>query len=218
MKKVLIAVLALACFAGGANAQSPSRQKFEQVFFRAQVAANSPSVWDSMVTKRVGAAGASSVLDTTVAISTDGWDVPRNQALSDTAGAFCTLIVYDAADGDCESGADSLSVAMQVSADGITWANVNVFVGGTTGQTTTSRNDQTIVTGIFQGRLSVNGAALAAGQPIWIWRYKTRSVFRHDLNDFGNVTMWPYIRFVLAFHDAKGYMVSAKIARLSTKD
>ena len=188
--------------------------KFDEVKFRAQVAANPASVWDSTVTSRVGAGGASSVLDTTVAISTEGWVIPINQALSDTSGVFCTLIVHDAtAAGDCESGADSLAVAMQVSADGTTWTTLAAVAAQAAPTTNpiTSRNNQTIVNGTFHDRLSMNGAALAAGAPIWMFKFKMRSVTPLDGSDVANAYQFPFIRFVLSFHDAKGYIVQAKV-------
>lgn len=209
-----LAALTLATSAWAVGTPVATFSKFDQVVFRSQVAANAPSVWDSITTMRVGAGGASSVLDTTVAISTEGWYTPSNQALSDTSGVFCTLIVHDAlGSDDCESGADSLAVAMQVSADGQTWTSLSSAVGIAAGTTNPigSRNNQTIAGGVFHDRLSMNGAALAAGQPIWMFKFKVRSVTPVDGSDHTNAFQFPYIRFVLSFHDAKGYKVQAKL-------
>lgn len=216
--RILIAALAaFTLFAGSAWAIGTPVSvftKFDDVKFRAQVAANPASIWDSTVTSRVGAAGASSVLDTTVAISTEGWVIPINQAINDTSGVFCTLIVHDAtAAGDCESGADSLAVAMQVSADGVTWTTLAAVAAQAAPTTNpiTSRNNQTIASGTFHDRLSMNGAALAAGQPIWAFKFKMRSVTPLDGSNVAEAYQFPYIRFVLSFHDAKGYIVQAKV-------
>lgn len=213
---VSIAVISTASWAGPSV---PVHYQWDEVKFRAQVAANPVGVWDSLVTMRVGAAGASSVLDTTVAISTAGWVVPGNQALSDTSGVFCYLVVHDApGSDDCESGADSLAVAMQGSADGQTWVTFLTFKTGTAASTITSRNNQTIVSGVFTDQISANGAALAAGQPVWVYKFKKRAASALDGVELGDPMCFPLIRFVLSFHDAKGYKVAAKIGHLSAVD
>lgn len=217
LNRVVGAVLALSLCASGAWAIGQPVAMFskvDQVIFRASVAANPTSQWDSLTTMRVGAAGASSVLDTTLAISTEGWVFPTNQPLNDTSFVFCTLIVHDAiGSDDCESGADSLAVAMQVSADGQTWTTLAAVAGQAAGTTNpiTSRNNQTILSGNFHDRISMNGAALAAGQPIWLFKFKQRTATALDGSDAANAYVFPYIRFVLSFHDAKGYKVQAKV-------
>lgn len=221
MKKLALAALALFALTPPAYAVNGAVSQHInqiQVKFRSQVAANPSSVWDSVVTRRVGAAGASSVLDTTAAISTLGWSVPQNHALTDTSGMFCTLIVYDApgTDDQCESGADSLSVAVQVSADMETWTTLSAITGQAGGTTNpiTSRNDQTIAAGSFHGRLSSNGASLAAGQPIWNFTFKLRAVGGLAITDPNAISRFPFIRFILSFHDAKGYKVAAKVIHM----
>jgi len=222
MKKNLVFILltlaALASCASSAFAAGPSSGRnmdYQQVFFRTQTAANPASAWDSLTTSRVGAAGASSVLDTTVAISTAGWDIPSGSAVGDSA-LFAHFIVYDATTGgDCESGADSLAVAMQVSADGVTWATTAVVAGqvGSGTAAIASRNNQTIANGVFLDQLSANGAALANGQPVWSFPLKFRGNASLGSIDHGRAPLFPFIRFILSFHDAKGYIVQAKVGR-----
>jgi hypothetical protein len=224
MKKIFLAALAVLCFAGTAWAQVPVRIKYQPVLFRTNAAANDHGgAVDSVAARRVGAAGASSVLDTTVAISTDGWMIYNHNSgvAGDTTSAFCTLIVYGSQDGGddgCESGADSLAVAMQVSADGKSWLTAAVLPAQTASAGTNpigSRNNQTIVNGAFMDRLSLNGAAVANGQPVWMFRYKQRVVQSLSEVSEGNLHFWPLIRFVLSFHDAKGYKVQAKVGSYS---
>ena len=216
LNRVVGALLALSLsstLAWSVGLPSGRFMKFDPLMFRAQVAANHVSVWDSVATSRVGAAGASSVLDTTVAISTEGWDVPAGTVVADSA-LFAHLIVYDATvGGDCESGADSLGVALQVSADGVTWATTAVITAqtGAAANPIGSRNNQTIANGAFLDLLSANGAALGNGAPIWSYAFKNRPVFSTGLLDNTRIVMFPFIRFILSFHDAKAYIVNAKI-------
>jgi len=65
---------------------------------------------DSSATSGLGATGACP-LDTTTAISTDDWPQLQNQALSDTSGFVCQLVVSDAG-ASSAGGADSASRAM----------------------------------------------------------------------------------------------------------
>ena len=221
MKKILLAALAAFTLCGTAWAQSGpgvsgARVVFEQVRFRSQVAANAPSVWDSVVTARVGAAGASAVLDTSVAISTLGWFVPTANAVGDSA-QFAAIVVYDATTGgDCESAADSLGIAIQVSMDGATWATLGAHATKNVSTTNPigSRNNHPI-DGAFQDILSSNGASLAAGAPIWQALVKVRANQGLDINDWGALWRYPMFRIILSFHDAKGYIVSAQVAHLS---
>lgn len=221
MKKILIALAVMAgiTLTGTAFAQdnAPARLRWEPVRFRSMVAANPSSVWDSLALSRVGAAGANAVLCTTTAISTVGWVPVPNQALSDTSGFTFLFQVYDQTGSDaCESGADSMAACLQGSPDGETWVSFNTFKTGTKAQTTTSRNDQTIVSGIFNARISENGAALAAGAPIWHFKFKKRAVSAWDQLEIGDPIQFPFIRFVLLLPDAKGYKVNAKIGYFST--
>jgi hypothetical protein len=228
MKKFLLAALAV-FFAATSWASGPTvplHQKVDNVMFRSQVAANASAVWDSLVTRRVGAAGTSSVLDTTVAISTEGWLRPQGMtgAATDTSQVWLALHVaasVDGGDAGCQSGADSLAVAMQVSVDGQTWITTAAVPGQTASagaNPITSRNNQTIVNGAFKDALSLNGAALANGQPAWVFKYRFRGVNQLSAIDCDNAIDYPFIRFIFSFHDAAGYMVKAKIVRPSTVD
>src|SRR5262245_13785980 len=109
MKKALLAALAAITFAGTAHAQQGVANRFvwDQVRFSTSAAANANGGRvDSSFASRVGAAGASSVLDTTVAISTAGWFIQGPGVVADSSVAMI-LLVYDATSaGDCESGAD----------------------------------------------------------------------------------------------------------------
>lgn len=224
MKKIFLAALMALGFTSQVWAASnpiATYMKFDELKFRAQVAANAPSVWDSTVTSRVGAAGASSVLDTTVAIGTDGWAYPNTFGNTDSTSFFCTLLVHDATTaGDCESGADSLAAAIQVSADGTTWVTLGAVSGQSAGTTNpiTSRNNQTIANGAFHDRLSLNGAALAAGQPLWMFVFRVRMPASLAISDPNAIINFPYVRFVLSFHDPKGYIVQAKVAHWSASN
>jgi len=221
LKTVVGAVLALALYSTTSWASGPSvpvHIKYDPVRFITSAAATpNGGVVDSAVARRIGAAGASSVLDTTQAISTENWMFYNPQVLADTTSQFCALLVTSsqfAGDDGCESGADSLAAAMQVSVDGVTWATVAAIPGNTVSASTgpiVSRNNQTILGGAFMDRLSLNGAALANGQPIWLFRWKTRGAQSlHDI-DAASVQFFPFIRFILSFHDAKGYKVQAKV-------
>ena len=233
MKKILAAVIGTALWATGAFALTssvphPAHQDFVPVSFITNAAAYSfGGRVDSVTARRVGAAGASSVLDTTVAISTAGWALPpaMTGGATDTSAVWCKLLVYAALDGGddgCESGADSLAVAMQVSADGTTWATTAALpaqtISGGTGPIV-SRNNQTILNGAFKDDLSLNGAAVANGQPIWQFVYKYRGInnLPSSISSDG-AFMWPYIRFVLSLHDAKGYKIHAKVAVLKVAE
>lgn len=225
MKKILLAVIgtlwATAAFALPSTIPFPFHMDYQSVSFITNAAANvNGGRVDSVTARRVGAAGASSVLDTTVALSTAGWASPNaiTGGATDTSAVWCRLMVYGALDGGddgCESGADSLAVAMQVSADGITWATTaalpaQTISGGT--NPIASRNNQTIANGAFKDDLSLNGAAVANGQPIWSFVYKYRGINNLPADLSGdNAFLWPYIRFVLSFHDPKGYKVHAKV-------
>ena len=209
MKKLVLAALALCALVPPAFAQeSSARIRTDQVFFRTS-AANSAGYVDSLVMQSVGAAGASSVLDTTRAISTLRWEIPSQMSVGDSA-VVAALIIYDDVDGDCESGADSLAVAVQVSPDGVTWTNL-AAVAGQTGSSVASRNNQTIANGIFLDRLSDNGAALANGQPIWTFKFKARGNAGLAGLDQSSIFHFPFVRFITSAHDAKGYKVRAKI-------
>ncbi len=218
MKKVLLAVLGIALFAGVSDAQQRSSRTmvFDQVFFRTS-AANDAGFVDSLGFNSVGAAGASSVLDTTAAISTAGWEIACGGDAAGDSSVFAKFIVYDAPDGDCESGADSLGVAMQVSADGVTWATCAVVAGQTGSGTAViaTRNNQTIANGVFLDKISDNGAALANGQPIWSFPLKMRGNASLGSLDHGSALLFPYIRFITSSHDAKGYKVRAKIGHFT---
>ena len=215
MKRILVAAFAAVTLLSGsawAGPSAPIHMSYSQVGFRTQVAANPASQWDSLVTQRVGASGASSVLDTSLAISTEGWILPGSLGTTDSL-AFLHVIVYDATGSGCESGADSLALAVQVSADGVTWASALTFKGGTAASTITSRNNQTIVSGVFLDDISVNGAALAAGAPIWSYKYRNRPATSLTGVDIGGLVLWPYLRFIISFHDPKAYKVAMKIGR-----
>ena len=223
MKKILLAALMAFGFTShvwaAANPVSVY-MKYDELKFRSQVAANPASQWDSVVTSRVGVAGASSILDTTLAIGTDGWAFPNQFGNVDSAAFFCTLLVHDATvAGDCESGADSLAAAVQVSADGVTWVTLGAVSGQSAGTTNpiTSRNNQTIANGAFHDRLSLNGAALAAGAPVWMFTFRVRMPYTLAISDPNVIVQWPYIRFVLSFHDAKGYIVQARVGHWSAQ-
>jgi hypothetical protein len=217
MKRIVFAAFAAICTLVGftdAFAVGPPVgifQRYETLRWRARVAANDPSLWDSTATMRVGAAGASSVLDTSLAVSTEGWALPASLGTTDSL-QFMHVLIYDIDGASCESGADSLACAVQVSADGNTWATTLTFKGGTAASTITSRNNQTIVSGTFLDDISLNGAALAAGAPIWSFRYKQRPVTTlGGAVDIGGLLQWPFVRFILSFHDAKGYKVYGKV-------
>ncbi len=210
MKKLILAVAALTAFAVPAFAQeSAARIRTDQVFFRTSALNTTAGFVDSLVMQSVGAAGASSVLDTTRAISTLRWEIPSQMSVGDSA-VVAALIIYDDVDGDCESGADSLAVAVQVSPDGNTWTSL-AAVAGQTGGTVVSRNNQTIVNGIFMDRLSDNGAALASGQPIWTFKFKARGNAGLAGLDQSAIFHFPFVRFITSAHDAKGYKVRAKL-------
>lgn len=170
---------------------------------------------DSVTTSRVGTQIC--ILDTTVGMSTAGWPIITNQALSDTSGFSCQLNVYDATGGSCESGADSIYVAAQASFDNVTWFTLPTFKSGTK-SSITSRLDQANVTGAFFGALSLNGAALSTGAPAWRVLYKQRAVTGWDNPDVGNVQAWPMLRWIIGFPDAKGYIVRASVTHLTDRE
>jgi len=226
MKKLVLAMAVIAAFATTANAvpSSPARQEVINLRFITSAAANANGgVVDSVVARRVGAAGASSVLDTTKAISTEGWVIPTTNhtgAATDTSQVWMTLLIYGAAQiGDaCESGADSLGVALQVSPDGVTWLTTAAIAGQTVSAGTNpiaTRNNQTIANGAFRDALSLNGAALANGQPVWMFKHRFRGINQRDAVDSDNAFQYPFIRFILSFHDAKAYKVQGKVIVLS---
>jgi hypothetical protein len=222
MKKILLAALAAFTLFGTAHADSgPAvglRFKWDPVLFRSQAASNPNAVVDSAITSRVGAAGASSVLDTTAAIGTDGWGMPTSSNVLADSNEFARLVVYDAPVGDCQSGADSLAVATQVSADGVSWVTLPVVAGqssGAAGATIITRNNQTILNGVFMDVISQNGASIANGPPVWIYRFKFRGAKPLGSTDIGDLPLYPMVRFILSFHDAAGYIVSAKLGHLS---
>jgi hypothetical protein len=209
MKKLALAALAAFTLVGiGSDAFAQGRIRTENVFFRTS-ANNAVGFVDSLVMQSVGAAGASSVLDTTAGISTSRWYIPPNMQVGDSA-VVATLYVYDDIDGDSESGADSLAVAVQVSPDGTTWTTL-AAVAGQTGSSIATRNNQTIANGSFLDRLSDNGAALANGQPIWNFKFKARGNTSLATLDQGSIFFFPFVRFITSAHDAKGYKVRAKI-------
>jgi hypothetical protein len=224
MKKILAAVLCaigvtvMASNAFAVGTVAGAFMKYDNVYFRTSAATEASGYVDSLTAFTVGATFASSVFDTTAAIATEGWIVPMNQAASDTSGVFATLCVYDApGTDDCQSGADSLAVAAQVSVDGATWvtaaavsnqnlnANTNIIA---------SRNNQTIINGAFTDLLSANGATVANGKPVWFYRFKVRAAVPNEAISTGSLHLWPYVRFILAYHDAAGYKVAAKIGHL----
>lgn len=224
MKKILafvVGVLGLTALASNAFALGTvagAFMKYDNVYFRTSAATEYSGYVDSLTSFTVGAAGASSVLDTTAAISTEGWIIPMNQSLSDTSGVFATLCVYDApGSDDCQSGADSLAVATQVSVDGVTWVTA-AAVGNqnlnTNGTVIASRNNQTILNGAFVDLLSTNGASLANGKPVWFYRFKIRAATPVEAVNTSSLHLWPYVRFILSYHDAAGYKVAAKIGHL----
>lgn len=173
---------------------------------------------DSTYASSVGAAltGVGSV-DTTEAVDTSGWPKVQSPVLADTMSSFCNFIVTDATGAACESGADSLYIATQVSADGLTWATAGTFVGGTVA-TLLSRLDQTNAAGTFNGRLSNNGAALAQGAPIWRVKYKVRGASSNTVVDEAGLQGWRYLRWIVAYPDAKGYIVKMWVEHQSTNE
>lgn len=223
LRSITLSAISVFALAGTAHAvvSSPVRFEYQTVRFITSAAATpNGGIVDSTVARRLGAAGASSVLDTTKAISTEGWLVERHKVLADTSGFFCQLMVSDApgSDDDCESGADSLGVAMQVSPDGEHWLTAATLPAQTVSATTApiaSRNNQTIVNSAFHDRLSLNGAALANGKPVWVVKFKARGAQQLTEVAEGMTEAFPWIRFILSFHDAKGYKVQAKVAYLS---
>lgn len=223
MKKMILAALAVAFCVTGASADA-IRMKHIPVKFRTNAAALIGGFVDSTVSRRVGAAGASSVLDTTAGISTDGWFVPNGYPLlADTTANYFKLFVFgstDGADDGCESAADSMACAVQVSADGKAWLTAAAIPGQTISAGTNpigSRNNQTIVNGAFMDRLTLNGASLANGQPVWTWGFNN-STLVNTVIDRANLMFWPYIRFVFSLHDAKGYKIQAKVVALVGED
>ncbi len=85
MKKLILAALAAFTLVGlGTEASAQGRIRTENVFFRTS-AANANGFVDSLVMQSVGAAGASSVLDTTAGISTARWLIPTNLTVGDSA-------------------------------------------------------------------------------------------------------------------------------------
>jgi hypothetical protein len=227
MKKILLAALAAVSLFGATGvwaAPTPVSAyiRYDQVHFVTNAAANpNGGQVDTLWASRVGAAGASSVLDTTAAIGTEGWLVPEVPVLADTMGVLCQLLVYGKVDGGfvgCQSGADSLAVAVQVSADGITWVTNATLPAQTVSATTnpiTSRNNQTIANSAFYDRLSLNGASIANGQPVWAFKFKNRGAQSLTEAADGAISFWPYIRFIFSFHDAAGYVVMAKVGHWS---
>lgn len=235
MLKRLIAV-ALACaavlsvaataFAGASDQFTSPHLRTDPLIFRVHKAALGIGVSgftgtdllggyaDSVVTSRVGTQ--ISILDTTAAISTAGWPQITNQALSDTSGFSFQFNLYDATGTGCESGADSIYVACQASVDGFNWFTLPTFKAGTKSNIN-SRLDQANVTGAFFGALSLNGAALSTGPPVWRVLYKQRAVTGWDNPDVGNPAIWPMIRFIVGFPDAKGYIVRGSVTHLTDR-
>jgi hypothetical protein len=206
MKKVLFAAIAALTLTG--TAWASQHTDAVDLHFRTSVAANPTSVWDSLSCSRVGAQIA--VLCTTSAVGTKYWSSPENTIAGDST-QFIQLHVFDQDGASCQSGADSLYIASQVSADGITWATAGTFVGGTA-PTVVDRLDQTNVAGGFRGCLTLNGASLGKGAPLWKVTYYTKdlSSAQSKLEDC-NLRMWPYIRFIIGFADVAGYKVKAKV-------
>jgi len=168
---------------------------------------------DSLATHRVGTQIA--VLCTTRAVSTEGWSYVANNALSDTSGFVCQLLVTDATGTATQTAMDSLYAAAQVSPDGLTWTSVNTFKTGAR-SSITSRLGHTNVDGLFMLALTQNGASLANGAPVWKFLYKQRAVSQWDGVEQGNLSGWPYIRWVIGFPDAGGYGVKAYVTHLTT--
>jgi hypothetical protein len=231
MKKILIAALAAIwatnAMALGSSIPHPAHMDYVEAHFITSAAATVGGISDSTTARRVGAALASSVLDTTAAFSTAGWVIPQTVAgvAADSNATWCKLLVYaslSGGDDGCESGADSLAVAMQVSADGITWATTAALPAQTISGGTNpigSRNNQTIVNGAFKDDLSLNGASVANGQPLWVFFYKFRGLNSAPANlTADNGYLFPYIRFVFSLHDAKGYKIKAKCAVLKVSE
>jgi hypothetical protein len=234
MKRLLAVLVGTALFtAMGANIAQASNSwanphmVTEPLSFRVHAAALGPAVagysgtdllggfTDSVTTKRVGTE--ISILDTTVAISTRGWPVIANQAISDTSGFFCQFNVYDATGTGCQTGMDSLYICAQGSLDGINWTSFKTFKTGA-GSSVTSRLSQANGTGIFQGALTINGASLALGPPVWRVLYKQRAVSpsQSEIPDVSSMQTFPMLRFIVGFPDAGGYIVKASITHLSS--
>lgn len=182
---------------------------------------------DSVITNRVGVAAASSVLDTSVAINTTSWWVPQPTGVAaDSATAlYFQFIAADPTGASCESGADSLHVAIQGSFDGMTWVTLNTFCGSTgTGYQASlaSRNTQTAITGQFQGLLSLNGAALSVGAPVWVYKIYRRNaaqqVMGYDVPDRCSCDKFPLLRFVLNIEDAKGYKLKCYVGHYTVNE
>jgi hypothetical protein len=169
---------------------------------------------DSATTNRLGTQIA--ILDTTDAANTESWRTQENQALSDTSGIYCQVTVWDP-NSLCASGADSLYCAAQVSADGLNWVTVKTFTGGTA-SSIASRLDQTNATGAFVGALSLNGASIAYGQPVWKFLYKTRAANGVADVDRGNMQTWTLLRFILGFPDAYKYGVRAAVTHYTVNE
>lgn len=211
--------VASSAWAGFSNAHLSTRP----LAFRTHAAATVTPVdfmggyTDSSVASRLGTQVF--VLDTTRAISTEGWVplVPA-QATADS-GTFAVLNVFDATGSACSSTADSLYIAIQGSLNGANWATLRTFKNGTI-STITSRLDQTNVTGAFQGLLSTNGASQAGGGAS-LWRYKIPIGGANqgaDMADRYGANTWPLLRFIVGFPDAVKYQVSATITHMSTID
>jgi hypothetical protein len=166
---------------------------------------------DSTATHRVGTQ--ISVLDTTVAISMEGWSLPPMPIAAATdSTVFCQFTISDATGTACETGMDSLYVGAQVSMDGQNWVTVMTFKGGTP-SSITSRLSQANVTGTLIGALSLNGASLARGAPVWKIVYKTKTLTGLDSQDQFGLPGWKMIRWIVGFPDAGGYGVKAHVTR-----
>ena len=216
MKNVLritLALVALAVFSTPASALKGqtvgAHLNQTNLFFRSKAAANeAPGFVDSTIASGVGVAGVWP-FDTTAAVYAGGWYSSENTAAGDSTD-YITLLISDATGSGCQSGVDSFYVAVQVSADGTTWATPKTFVGGTA-PTIVDRLPHTNVAGGFRGCLTLNGASLALGAPIWMVRYRTKDLTTPDELADCNLRTWPYLRWIIGTHDAGGYIVKASV-------
>jgi len=227
MKKILLAALAaltLVSTVWAATVIVAPTLRFDQLKFRTHAAAGFAGqagavsdfglfdAVDSTVAMRVGVAGASWPLDTTTAISTDGWAVNDNKLLADSTD-FCTFFIYDQGGNTntTQTGVDSMYIACQGSVDGTLWVTLRTFVGGTI-SSITDRLDQTNVTGAYRGVLTSNGASLANGGPVWIQRYRLKDTPVAQEPSDAKLDSWPYLRWIFGSHDAGGYKVKCGVS------
>lgn len=215
MKNVLRSLFVVAALVAASSAHAVDRQaavkiKWEPLVIRT-FSATFPNGVDSTVFRAVGVESAPSApLDTSIAYSTEGWS--RRQSTAGAADTSVALIVAvgDAAGSSSCAACDSLRLAVQVSHDGSGWATALTFKGGTAASTITTGNNQTIVSGVFQDQISLNGAGVSPH--IWVFKYKDRVVTGMDGADIGGLLDWPFIRFVLQYADGvDGYILSGKV-------